>query len=80
MYKQRLLRHVKKFLNSIKLFLLFSTEISITEYRDVAYVQYRDVQVPRCPDTGGLCISVYWEKYGKNLKSRFSVMDDILTS
>ena len=53
MYKQRL--HVKiflkKFLNSIKLFLLFSTEISRTEYRDVAYVQYRDVQVPRCPDT-----------------------------
>ena len=41
----------KKFLNSIKLFLLFSTEISSTEYRDVAYVQYRDVQVPRCPDT-----------------------------
>jgi hypothetical protein len=40
MYKQRL--HVKKlkkkFLNSIKLFLLFSTEISSTEYR-----------VPRCP-------------------------------
>jgi hypothetical protein len=39
--KQRL--HVKillkKFLNSIKLFLLFSTEISSTEYRDVAYVQ-----------------------------------------
>jgi hypothetical protein len=34
-----------------KLFLLFSTEISSTEYRDVAYVQYRDVQVPRCPDT-----------------------------
>jgi hypothetical protein len=37
MYKQRL--HVKKiakkFLNSIKLFLLFSTEISSTEYRDV---------------------------------------------
>ena len=46
MYKQRLLRHVKKFLNSIKLFLLFSTEISITEYRDVAYVQYRDVLIP----------------------------------
>ena len=45
MYKQRL--HVKeiikRFLNSIKLFLLFSTEISSTEYRDV--------QVPRCPDT-----------------------------
>jgi hypothetical protein len=44
MYKQRL--HVKfflkKFLNSIKLFLLFSTEISSTEYRDVAYVQYRE--------------------------------------
>ena len=40
----------KKFLNSIKLFLLFSTEISSTEYRDVAYVEYRDVQVPRCPD------------------------------
>jgi hypothetical protein len=37
MYKQRL--HVKeiikRFLNSIKLFLLFSTEISSTEYRDV---------------------------------------------
>ena len=48
MYKQRL--HVKnvlkKFLNSIKLFLLFSTEISSTEYRDVAYVQYRDVLIP----------------------------------
>jgi hypothetical protein len=50
MYKQRL--HVNnflnKFLNSIKLFLLFSTEISSTEmpsteYRDVSYVQYRDV-------------------------------------
>ena len=48
LYKQRL--HVKKnclnSLNSIKLFLLFNTE-----YRDVAYFQYRDVQVPRCPDT-----------------------------
>jgi hypothetical protein len=48
MYKQRL--HVKnvlkKFLNSIKLFLLFSTDISSTEYRDVAYVQYRDVLIP----------------------------------
>ena len=47
MIKQRL--HVKKllnfFLNSIKLCLLFSTEIFSTEYRDVAYV-------PRCPDTG----------------------------
>ena len=45
MYKQRL--HVnkilKRFLNSIKLFLLFSTEISSTEYRDVHY------RVPRCP-------------------------------
>ena len=42
LYKQRL--HVKqlfkKFFNSIKLFLLFSTE-----YRDVQY------RVPRCPDT-----------------------------
>ena len=36
----------KKFLNSIKLFLLFSTEISSTEYRDVSYVQYRDVLIP----------------------------------
>jgi hypothetical protein len=48
MYKQRL--HVKiffkMFLNSIKLFLLFSTEISSTEYRYVAYVQYRDVLIP----------------------------------
>ena len=48
LYKQRL--HVKKifkkFLNSIKLFLLFSTEIFSTEYRDVAYVQYRDVLIP----------------------------------
>jgi hypothetical protein len=39
MYKQRL--HVKnfflKFLNSIKLFLLFSTEISSSEYWDVHY-------------------------------------------
>ena len=45
MYKQRLhvKKFLKKFLNSIKLFLLFSTEISSTEYRDV--------QVPRCPDT-----------------------------
>ena len=53
MYKQRLHVNIflKKFLNSIKLFLLFSTEISSTEYRDVAYVQYWDVQVPRCPDT-----------------------------
>ena len=33
----------KKFLNSIKLFLLFSTEISSTKYRDVQY------RVPRCP-------------------------------
>ena len=45
LYKQRL--HVKivfkMFLNSIKLFLLFSTEISSTDYRDV--------QVPRCHDT-----------------------------
>jgi hypothetical protein len=53
MYKQRL--HVKinlkRILNSIKLFVLFSTEISSTEYRDVPYAQYRDVQVPRCPDT-----------------------------
>jgi hypothetical protein len=44
-YKQRL--HVKKlfkkFLNSIKLILLFSTEIFGTEYRDVQY------RVPRCP-------------------------------
>jgi hypothetical protein len=36
---------IKRFLNSIKLILLFSTEISSTEYRDVAYAQYRDVQV-----------------------------------
>jgi hypothetical protein len=37
MYKQRLhvKKNLKKFLNSIKLFLLFSTEISSTEYRDV---------------------------------------------
>ena len=52
MIKQRL--HVKKkfkkFLNSIKLFLLFSAEIFSTKYRDV---RYRDVAyVPRCPDTG----------------------------
>ena len=26
--------------------------MSSTEYRNVAYVQYRDVQVPKCPDTG----------------------------
>ena len=25
--------------------------MSSTEYRDVSYVQYRDVQVPRCLDT-----------------------------
>ena len=60
MYKQRL--HVKKFflkfLNSIKLFLLFSTEISstemsITEYRDVQYrvPRCRICSVPGCPDT-----------------------------
>ena len=50
MYKQRLhvKKNLKKFLNSIKLFLLFSTEISSTEYRDVAYVQYRDVLIPFC--------------------------------
>ena len=43
LYKQRLHvnKFLKKFLNSIKLFLLFSTE-----YRDVAYVQYRDVLIP----------------------------------
>ena len=45
LYKQRL--HVKKlfkkFLNSIKLFLIFSTEIFSIEYRDVQY------RVPRCP-------------------------------
>ena len=49
----------------MKLFLLFSTEISSTEYRDVQYrvprcpvpstemssTEYRDFQVPRCPDT-----------------------------
>jgi hypothetical protein len=48
MYKQRLhvKKFLKKFLNSIKLFLLFSTEIFSTEYRDVAYVQYRDVLIP----------------------------------
>ena len=33
----------KKFLNSIKLFLLFSTKIFSNEYRDVHY------RVPRCP-------------------------------
>ena len=44
LYKQRL--HVNFFLNSIKLFLLFSTEITSTEYRDVSYVQYRDVLIP----------------------------------
>jgi hypothetical protein len=59
MYKQRL--HVKivlkNFLNSIKLFLLFSTEISSTEYLQVVsistffmilqfwHVQYRSLQV-----------------------------------
>jgi hypothetical protein len=45
MYKQRLhvQNFIKRFLNSIKLFLLFSTEISSTEYRDVHY------RVPRCP-------------------------------
>ena len=45
LYKQRLhaTKFFKKFLNSIKLFLLFSTEISSTEYRDV--------QIPRCADT-----------------------------
>ena len=67
MYKQRL--HVKKilkkFLNSIKLFLLFSTEISSTEYRDVAYVQYRDVQVPRCPDT----VWVEWHVFPQTVVS-----------
>ena len=48
----------KKVLNSIKLFLLFSieissTEMSITEYRDVQYrvPRCRICSVPRCPDT-----------------------------
>ena len=55
MYKQRL--HVKKlflkFLNSIKLFLLFSTKISSTGDRDVQYrvPRCRICSVPRCPDT-----------------------------
>ena len=64
LYKQCL--HVKiflkKFLNSIKSFLLFSTEISSTEYRDVPYVQYRDVQVPRCPDT-----PVIYLRFGRHI-------------
>ena len=53
--KQRL--HVKKcykkFLNSIKLFLLFCTKISSTEYRDVQYwvPRCRICSVPRCPNT-----------------------------
>ena len=40
-------KKIKKFLNSIKLFLLFSTEISSTE---MSSTEYRDVQyrVPRC--------------------------------
>ena len=43
----------KKFLNSIKLFLLFRTEISSTEYRDVQYrvPRCRICSVPRCHDT-----------------------------
>ena len=55
LYKQCL--HVKKlfkkFLYSIKLFLLFSTEIFSTEYRDVQYrvPRCRICSVPRCPDT-----------------------------
>jgi hypothetical protein len=53
---------LKKFLNSIKLFLLFSTEISSTEYRDVAYVQYWDVQVPRCPDTILQFLTFQWKR------------------
>ena len=48
LYKQHLnvKNYKKKFLNSIKLLLLFNTEISSTEYRNVAYVQYRDVLIP----------------------------------
>ena len=58
--KQRL--NVKKIQNKFKfnqiiislevpICLSFSTNMSSTEYRNVAYVQYRDVQVPSCPDT-----------------------------
>jgi hypothetical protein len=66
--KQRL--NVKKiqnkFLNLIKLLFPWkyrfafhsvpSTEMSSSEYRNVWYVQYRDVQVPSCPDT----INLMW--------------------
>ena len=49
LYKQLL--HVKKKIKKVfkfnQLFLLFSTEISSTEYRDVSYVQYRDVLIPK---------------------------------
>jgi hypothetical protein len=69
LYKQRLhvKKKLKKFLNSIKLFLLFSTEISSTEMSsteisstEMSSTEYRDVhyRVPRCPDT----YSVYWRK------------------
>jgi hypothetical protein len=46
MYKQRLhvKKIVKKFLNSIKLFLLFSTEISSTVQMSIT--EYRDVLIP----------------------------------
>ena len=37
--------------HSVPICLVPSTEMSSTEYRNVAYVQYRDVQVPSCPDT-----------------------------
>jgi hypothetical protein len=39
--------------HSVPICLVPSTEMSSTEYRNVAYVQYRDVQVPSCPDTLG---------------------------
>ena len=59
--KQRLhVKKNKKVLNSIKLFLLFSSEISSTEMSsteisstDMSSTEFQDVQyrVPRCPDT-----------------------------
>ena len=76
MYKQRLhvKKNLKKFLNSIKLFLLFSTEISSTKYRDVSYVQYRDVQVPRCPDTMYMYLTMLYPINDLNLNLNKSMI------
>ena len=58
MYKQRL--HVKK--------KKFNQINFIIQYRDVAYVQYRDVQVLRCPDTSQKYLTFSHPLYGAHLK------------